>query len=218
MSSSIWERSWKAHVKSASPLTLEEGDLRIPELPPFAGAGVEVEITAVVYDKHSRKAWATAYATQGLSDLDVYSLLNQAHTDRKIAYCHVLHYLQMATEKIGKAWLLQHTNTPIAELRTSHLVVKKFSDHWLKDQASKASLGGNKGLATNIKSLMGDIERLAPAVERENHPMNVEYPWSTQTSLAIPCTHNFSSGWSHSSSTFQNLALQLRTAGAKCAQ
>ena len=48
----------------------------------------------------SRTDWALAYARQGHSDFAIYQLLAL----RGVAVCHPLHYLQMACEKIAKAY------------------------------------------------------------------------------------------------------------------
>jgi hypothetical protein len=40
-------------------------------------------------------------------------------------------------------------------------------------------------------TVAGKIEQLAPAVDDENVPENVEYPWATSGSLEVPCKHRF---------------------------
>ncbi len=49
----------------------------------------------------SRDAWASAFAAQSRSDWQVYTLLA---AEPSIPACHQLHYLQMACEKIAKAY------------------------------------------------------------------------------------------------------------------
>jgi hypothetical protein len=52
---------------------------------------------------------AAAYLQQGRSDFDIYKKLVD------VPECHRLHYLQMACEKIAKAYRLRDTQTSLEE-------------------------------------------------------------------------------------------------------
>jgi hypothetical protein len=53
-----------------------------------------------------RRRWADAFLRQARSDLAVYHLLS-GRSERDIPRCHALHYLQMACEKIAKAYRIR---------------------------------------------------------------------------------------------------------------
>ena len=57
-----------------------------------------------------REDWASAFLRQGASDLTVHELL--AARD-ELPLCHALHYLQMACEKIAKAYRARNTNAKL---------------------------------------------------------------------------------------------------------
>jgi len=65
--------------------------------------------------------WAEAFLAQAKSDWQIYAKLKRANE----LSCHVLHYLQMATEKLGKAYLLAGKTT-IDEVENSHLAFTRF--------------------------------------------------------------------------------------------
>lgn len=66
-----------------------------------------------------RQAFAAAFVTQGRSDWDLYKHLS-ALTKPSFPQCHALHYLQMATEKIAKAYRLRDTTADVDGLVKHH--------------------------------------------------------------------------------------------------
>ena len=115
-----------------------------------------------------RNLWAEAYAKQSRSDFAVYELLTQAVALNQIEQCHSLHYLQMACEKIAKAYRFRDTDTPIENLLTSHVAFSKIivgllrSPEILKRYHKKDAM-----LRQSIhfaRRLGREIELLAPAV------------------------------------------------------
>ncbi len=62
--------------------------------------------------------WALAYARQADADLRAWELSEQ-HPDAVAAECHRLLFLQMACEKLCKAYLIQGGAVP-GHLQTSH--------------------------------------------------------------------------------------------------
>ena len=59
-------------------------------------------------DTERRQAYAEAFAAQGRSDWTEYQHLSTL-TYPSLPWCHALHYLQMATEKIAKAYRIRDT-------------------------------------------------------------------------------------------------------------
>ena len=65
--------------------------------------------------------WHNGYLEQARSDWEVYNRLWRA----SVADCHTIHYLQMTTEKLGKALLLVR-GTPLEHMRRSHRAFTRF--------------------------------------------------------------------------------------------
>jgi hypothetical protein len=65
-----------------------------------------VKLRITVEDPYTRADWVEAFAEQGKSDLIVYEILrnSERNSNLDVPSCHRLHYLQMATEKIAKAY------------------------------------------------------------------------------------------------------------------
>ena len=139
-----------------------------------------------------REAWALAYAQQSASDFAVFRLLNAT---TEYPRCHALHYLQMATEKIAKAYRFRDTDTSIAPLLTKHTAFSKFFQNFLKSPEIKKRYGGREAqLRETIKActkLAREVEQLAPAVDRSESPENAEYPWIHGDQIITPCEHSY---------------------------
>jgi hypothetical protein len=159
--------------------------------------GHRVTLRLIVPSPHSDKEWAKAYAKQGKSDLDVYALLSSLPDDGSaVASCHRLHYLQMAAEKIAKAFRFMNTGETLEALLTSHAASKEFLNaYFSQDRITRRYRGHDARHLSERKAMQRiarAIEELAPAVNREQVPQNVEYPWSDGAQLFIPCEHRFS--------------------------
>jgi hypothetical protein len=112
-----------------------------------------------------------------------------------IARCHSLHYLQMATEKIAKAYFWRsgspppqkHTGFPtflrfLGQIRASDrdriaelFTFKRYVDfqNWIR----------------GVIPIAHDIEHLAPALA--NNGPNPEYPWPHAQPEFAPANHDF---------------------------
>lgn len=149
--------------------------------------------------------WSKAYAIQAISDLNAYSVLAQGSADQ----CHLLHYLQMASEKVCKAYLC---------LSNGHNHVKKKHNYValhlpLIARRFLAESGGRRSQIQNIKTLSREIEVLAPAVHKGfSREDNCEYPWAdTSGKVIVPCKFSFP-GISVSDRRINLLLRVLRTA------
>lgn len=138
----------------------------------------------------SRCAWARAYARQSLSDWELYTLLVKNNAPR----CHQLHYLQMASEKIGKAYRFRDTSTSPKKLLRQHGGFTKFfsafllSDRVSQMYESKAQLAFITPLCRQIAR---ELETLAPAADPDKRPANPEYPWRQGSELFVPHDYEF---------------------------
>lgn len=125
--------------------------------------------------------WVKAFARQALSDLIARNALVLAGVDK----CHRLHFLQMAAEKICKAYLVSGNGHD--HVRKTHAYIQRnlpliarnfFRPEW---EVQK------------IKSLAREIELLVPACDDAGaRPDNSEYPWEDgDGAILVPCEYSF---------------------------
>jgi hypothetical protein len=140
-----------------------------------------------------REDWARAYAKQSRSDFRLYSKVMSVSSD--IEECHRLHYLQMACEKIAKAYRFRDTLTPIEELLTSHVAFSKFIENLLKSAVIRHDYQGKDAKLRResqfFRNLAREVEKLAPAVDRVATPQNAEYPWEDAEQIIVPSEYGY---------------------------
>ncbi len=133
--------------------------------------------------------WHEAYLLQARSDWQIFRMLQQ----QPVPECHPLHYLQMATEKLGKACIIAGGNAP-AQVRTSHKAFVRFLQiaAYNPDLQKQLRMTGVQ-LRAHIKALLPvaeEIEKLAPAIAHSGP--NAEYPWETPVgTVHVPATYSF---------------------------
>jgi hypothetical protein len=145
-----------------------------------------------------RRGFAEAFIAQARSDWGVYRLLTEqrTHDGHTLSVCHELHYLQMASEKLAKAYRLRDTGSAVDELLSKHTGFAKFVGPFftavLKDeyQGKDAQL---RGLIKRARTLARQIEKLAPATDRLATPENAEYPWESEDRVIAPSRYEFPS-------------------------
>ncbi len=116
-----------------------------------------------------------------------------------IAICHQLHYLQMVTEKLGKAYYWRDRKPPpkshASFVRFLQLLVSRGN----RDCDRIATLLGFdstielRGWIRSAAPLAHEIERLAPALAGNMGP-NVEYPWPQEAPTETPAKYLFPVG------------------------
>lgn len=191
-------KSTSYHVESVdnewvkiAPVGSSSGPLKLATtlFPIRPRSGHVVKLNIAVTDPITPKEWARAFALQGASDLKVYEILSQA----RVESCHRLHYLQMATEKIAKAFRVGAGKLP--PRRKSHVAAAEFVKLYYHHGSMRTKYGGKHEQLTIVRDQMvivaSQIEKLAPAVDEEAVPENVEYPWATSVKLEVPCQHRF---------------------------
>ncbi len=77
-----------------------------------------------------RDYYAVAFHTQAQSDWDAYELL--ARTQPSPPFCHSLHYLQMACEKLSKAYRLRQPAANVDTIVTRHVGFTQFVNDYLR--------------------------------------------------------------------------------------
>lgn len=140
----------------------------------------------------SREAWASAFMAQSRSDWEVYSRLA---ADPAIPVCHPLHYLQMACEKIAKAYRCRDRSVDLEELLKRHVGFSKFLGSFLASPSVKEAYRGRAAQLREVtgfaRALAREIEKLAPSVDRAASPENSEYPWESGGEVIPPCSYSY---------------------------
>lgn len=140
---------------------------------------------------------------QANSDFSIWRLLNA----NDAGPCHQLHYLQMLTEKISKAYFWRTGKPP----RKSHVGFVDFlrslgSRSLKKSERNRiAAIFGFKqyehfeSWMHNVTPLIHELERLAPALAGDGP--NPEYPWPYLAPQHSPTTYPFHAWTALTSST-----------------
>jgi hypothetical protein len=109
--------------------------------------------------------------------------------------CHRLHYLQMACEKIAKAYRCRDTDAKLEDLLTRHVGIVKFVGSFLASPLIKQEYAGRSAMLSSVskmaRQLARAVELLAPAVDHARTPANAEYPWESGNSVVAPCQYTF---------------------------
>jgi hypothetical protein len=138
----------------------------------------------------SAKEMARAFARQASADYDTYEVL-AARAD--LARCQSLHYLQMTSEKLVKAYLFR-TQAALQWVQTSHAYIAKNLPIVLRAAYQRRhERPANPWLFQEIHKLAREVELLAPAVDAAgSRPDNCEYPWEDLTgSVQVPADYDF---------------------------
>ena len=127
------------------------------------------------------------FLVQAQCDLTVFELLRgQLNLPR----CHALHYLQMATELLGKAHAWKH-GRPAKTHRAFVDFLRRLSTN-RKAQKQLGHEGQDQRWRQVIRTslpLAKRIEDLAPALAGD--APNPEYPWPPDAPQAAPAEHRF---------------------------
>jgi hypothetical protein len=123
--------------------------------------------------------------------------------------CHLLHYLQMATEKLSKAYLWRSGHAP----PRSHTGFVRFLRAVLDRRAELDRIAGVLGFrrredldkwVRSVQVLAYSLQNLAPAEARDGP--NPEYPWPHEAPAHCPVGHTFAL-WSELTNTGQGRKL-----------
>jgi len=138
-----------------------------------------------------RVQFAAAFYDQALSDWKVYGHLTRLGLPR----CHELHYLQMACEKLAKAYRLRNVSADVDGIISRHTGFVGFINVYPRSPAILAEYEGqdarHKEVCRTSSTIAREIEKLAPAIDREESPENAEYPWEREDTVLVPCQYPF---------------------------
>lgn len=128
---------------------------------------------------------------QAQSDHAIFAQLRRAGAHE----CHLLHYLQMSTEKLSKAYLWRSGHTPPKSHTGFVRFLKALLDRPAKELAWIAKAFGFARPAdldhwvASVQMLAYSLQNIAPA-EAGNGP-NPEYPWPHEAPAHCPAEHTF---------------------------
>jgi hypothetical protein len=136
-----------------------------------------------------RRSWQMAFLKQARHDWDIY----QRTLLPSWPACDRLHYLQMATEKLGKA-LLIGGNISLEHLLSSHSAFVKFLHVASNNHNLPAKLELTKGQVkayfNKFLPIAREIEILAPALAQGGP--NPEYHWADNSGqVHVPADYEF---------------------------
>lgn len=116
--------------------------------------------------------WKTAFLAQAHSDYLMYRRLN---AEADIPKCHMLHYLQMFTEKAAKSSFTDGAAQPVED----HRVLVRFLKISQQNKMMRSRWGrGARDFERTLAGLIASatwIESLAP--RKSSQAPNPEYPW-----------------------------------------
>ncbi len=136
--------------------------------------------------------WSEAFLDQAKSDFSVMEMLNESD----FPDCHWFHYLQMTTEKLGKA-MLSASNSGRPPKFTHAALVRSLQ---LLKTNPRVRADMNIGAASEFKAYIDSlldlarwIERLAPGTAGHGGA-NPEYPWADKKTgrPIVPADFSFS--------------------------
>ena len=136
--------------------------------------------------------WALAFARQARADFkawELYGLYPEAVAEE----CHKLLFLQMACEKLCKAYLIRTGARP-EDLQTSHGYIANPLPVVIRREIIDSGQNPNRmqGVLGLVRHLAGEIEVLNPAVRRDGlRPDNCEYPWEAGDQVISPLDWTF---------------------------
>ena len=128
---------------------------------------------------------------QAKSDLQLFKQLRRLGAHE----CHLLHYLQMSTEKISKAYLWRSGRVPPKSHTGFIRFLKALLDRPIGDLTRIAKLLGFgrphdlDNWVTSSQQLAYSLQNIAPA-ESKNGP-NPEYPCPHEAPINCPASHRF---------------------------
>jgi hypothetical protein len=106
--------------------------------------------------------------------------------------CHQLHYLQMASEKLAKAFLCDPGNRRPRQVHNALVTFLRIAKS-RRDlrRASKMSKPQFRSFIDGLLPLANAVEKLAPAAGPDKP--NPEYPWQTGESVISPLDYAYPS-------------------------
>lgn len=127
----------------------------------------------------------------------------------KVHECHLLHYLQMSTEKLGKAYLWRSGHAPPKRHTGFARFLRALLDRRIELDRIATVLGFRRredldNWVRSVQTLAYSLQNIAPA-EAGGGP-NPEYPWPHEAPAHCPIDHTFAL-WTQLTNTGQGRKL-----------
>ena len=136
--------------------------------------------------------WVLAYARQADADFRAWELYER-NPQTIAAECHRLLFLQMACEKLCKAYLLKNAIFAPSEVQSSHAFVRKHLPTILREglSISNQRRAARRAVVTHLRHLAKEVEVLNPTCDSADRPDNCEYPWQVGDKVLSPLDWTF---------------------------
>ena len=135
--------------------------------------------------------WSSAFARQARADLTAFHALREGSG---LPDCQALNFLQMACEKVAKAYLCGAGADPGA-IQSSHAYIAKTLPVIAAEQAADYPRPRRRHRSADraLRQLAREIELLSPAVDDGGRrPDNCEYPWEDAAGVVlVPAERSF---------------------------
>ncbi|HVX86692.1 MAG TPA: hypothetical protein VH253_18055 [Phycisphaerae bacterium] len=136
-------------------------------------------------------SWRSAFLLQARSDFYARGVLNR----QRVEYCHQLHYLQMASEKLAKGFLTAESSSQPPLLTHAAFVRCLQVMKGRPDVRRLLNFSSGRAFVEYVESLLPlaeQVQRLAPSYAGLRGP-NPEYPWQStaQGSVVAPAEFDF---------------------------
>jgi len=130
--------------------------------------------------------WRTALFEQARSDYELLQLLGRENAP----FCHQLHYLQMATEKLAKGFSTPPGGPQPPKVHRAFVsFMRSVNGNRRLRQACNCGPGQIEAYIASLLPLARLIEDLAPA--NANDGPNPEYPWREPGGIVAPVNYHF---------------------------
>lgn len=135
--------------------------------------------------------WRSAFLLQARSDFGTREFLNT----QRVEYCHQLHYLQMASEKLAKGFLTPASSSDPPQLTHAAFVRCLQVIKGRPDVRRMLNVSNTQAFIEFVDSLLPlaeQVQRLAPKYSGVRGP-NPEYPWqpTPRGSVTAPAEFEF---------------------------
>ncbi len=133
--------------------------------------------------------WAAAFRRQAESDFAMYAHL--VGGAQPLPRCHALHHLQMATEKIAKAYRLVGEPDATPSSISQHQLGNFVEDFFRSPRARERLRLGKHNVKYAKRKLTEAAQTIEALVPRDLLHRNAEYPWEVAGVVRAPTDEDF---------------------------
>jgi hypothetical protein len=134
-------------------------------------------------------SWRDSFLEQARSDYEMFGRLNDGVTP----FCHRLHFLRMATEKLAKGYICNETSGPPPHTHFAlvRLLMTIKNRPEMREQLGYGrQYGAFSSYVDSLLPIAGRLEQLAP-VGGHDDKLNPEYPWMCGGTVQCPAQYAY---------------------------